>query len=172
MGRTKIAPILPRPLFRRSKISSSNPLSPQWGERVRVRGGKIILCLGMIFLLLGPAVLGAATDPAGITVTRADCGRQIVLGVGDILKVELPSHGGTGYQWSLTAPGAPYLKLLAQTSQNVGAVRPGSPLRQIWSFQAVRPGSTVIRLAYFRPWEGVDRAAERFHLKIKINQDR
>jgi predicted secreted protein len=162
MDRIKIGRILPRPLGRGSNIA-------QRGERRR-GGKKKLLALTIIFLVLGAASLAAAAPAT--TVTRADSGKEIVLGVGDILQVKLPARGGTGYQWSLTAPGAPYLKLSSQTSENVGAVRPGSPQLQIWRFQAVQPGSTVIRLAYFRPWEGVGRAADRFHLKIKINQGR
>ena len=132
--------------------------------------GKIILkrlaWLVLIGLILSPSPLPAAN--ATLTVTKEQSGREIALKVGDILQIELPSSGGTGYSWFAKAAGAPYLKLISETAQQVGEPRPGSPVMQIWQFKAEQTGACNIKLAYYRPWEGVGKAVDHFYLKIHI----
>jgi predicted secreted protein len=117
-------------------------------------------------MLSSPAVL--ASDPTTLTVTKAQDGQDQELKVGSILVIELPGRGGTGYQWSVVASGAPYLKLMSQTTRQVVEGRLGGPVIQVWRFKAEQPGATEIKMAYFRPWEGVGQATDHFHLKIRI----
>ena len=117
-------------------------------------------------LILSPSTLVAAE--AAITLTKAQSGQTIALTVGDIVQIELPTSGGTGYTWMVNTPGAPYLKLMSQATRAVGEIRPGSPVMQVWRFQAQQSGETEINLAYYRPWEEVGKAADHFHIKIRI----
>jgi len=117
-------------------------------------------------LMLSPSTLLAAE--ATITVTKAQDGREIVLKQGNILRIELPGRGGTGYTWLAEDTFAPYLKLMDQATQPVGERRPGSPVMQIWRFKAEKPGATEIKMAYYRPWEGVAKAADHFSITIHI----
>jgi predicted secreted protein len=116
-------------------------------------------------LLLSASVLVAAG--ATVTVTKDQTG-DLALKPGDILRIELPTRGGTGYTWSLETPGAPVLKLLSQTSEVTGELRPGGTVMQVWLLSAEQPGPTEVRLAYYRPWEGVGTALEHFHLKVRV----
>ena len=68
-------------------------------------------------LILSPSPLLAAE--ATITVTKEQSGREIALKVGDILLIELPAKGGTGYSWAAEETFAPYLKLLDQTTRQL-----------------------------------------------------
>jgi len=125
----------------------------------------------IIWLLLTCWLLSASTllaAEATITVTKEQGGREIALKVGNILRVELPGKGGTGYLWVLQDTLAPYLKLLDQATQKVGEPRPGSPVMEIWRFKAERPGVTEIKIAYYRPWEGVGKAVDHFRVKLHI----
>ena len=83
--------------------------------------GKIMLprltCLLLTSLMLSPSPLLAAD--ATITVTKEQGGREIALKVGNILQIELPGKGGTGYSWSVEGAFAPYLKLLDQTTRQL-----------------------------------------------------
>jgi predicted secreted protein len=132
--------------------------------------GKIILkrlaWLVLTGLILSPSPLPAAD--ATLTVTKEQAGREISLKVRDILQIELPATGGTGYSWFAQATGAPFLKLISETAQQVGEPRPGSPVMQVWRFQAEQPGTCVISLAYYRPWEGVEKAVDHFRFKLHI----
>ena len=132
--------------------------------------GKIILprfaWLMLTCLMLSPSPLPAAD--AAITVTKEQAGGEIALKVGDILQIELPSRGGTGYSWFAKATGAPYLKLISETTRQVGEPHPGSPVMQVWRFKAAQPGACEIKMAYYRAWEGVGKAVDHFRLKLHI----
>ena len=138
--------------------------------------GKIMLAritwLLLIGLMLSQSPLLAAD--ATITVTKEQAGREITLKVGNILLIELPGKAGTGYSWSVTAAGAPYLKLMDQTTRQLkedrlgGPVRVGGPVMQVWRFRAAQPGACEIKIAYYRPWEGVGKAVDHFVVKLQI----
>jgi predicted secreted protein len=126
----------------------------------------------LICLMLSPSPLLAADTT--ITVTKEQAGREITLKVGNILLIELPGKSGTGYSWLVEETCAPYLKLLGQTTRQLqegrvgGPVRLGGPVMQVWRFKAARPGACEIKIAYYRPWEGVGKAVDHFHLKLQI----
>ena len=117
-------------------------------------------------MLSSPAVM--ASDPTTVTVTKAQDGRDLELKVGGILEIELPGRGGTGYSWFAEDTGAPYLKLVDQATRQVKERRVGGPVIQVWRFRAEKPGATEIKMAYYRPWEGVGQAKDRFIIKIRI----
>ena len=117
-------------------------------------------------LMLSQSTLLAAD--ATITVTKEQGGREIALKVGNILQIELPGRGGTGYTWFADATGAPYLKLMSQTTRQVKEGRLGGPVIQVWRFKAEKPGATEIKMAYYRPWEGVGQAVDHFLIKIRL----
>jgi hypothetical protein len=39
---------------------------------------------------------------------------------------------------------------------------------QVFRFKAAQPGATEIKMAYYRPWEGVGKAVEHFRVKLHI----
>jgi predicted secreted protein len=131
---------------------------------------KIMLRRLAWLFLTGLIVFQSPLPAAGatITVTKEQAGREIALKVGDILQIELPSRGGTGYSWFAEANGAPYLKLMFEAAQQVGQSHPGSPVTQVWRFKAAKPGATEINLVYYRPWEGVGKAADHFRLRLLV----
>jgi predicted secreted protein len=132
--------------------------------------GKIMITrltwLLLTCLMLSQSPLLAAD--ATITVTKEQGGREIALKVGNILLIELPGKGGTGFSWVVEATGAPYLKLMSEATQKVGEPRPGGPVMQVWRFKAAQPGTTELKMAYYRPWEGVGKAVDHFRVKLHI----
>ena len=125
-----------------------------------------ITWLLLISLMLSQSPLLAAD--ATITVTKEQGGREIALKVGDILRIELPGKGGTGYSWLAEATFAPYLKLMDQATRQLKEGRLGGPVMQIWRFKAEKPGVTEISMAYYRPWEGIGQAKDHFRIKLRI----
>jgi predicted secreted protein len=124
-----------------------------------------ITWLLITWLMLSQSTLLAAD--ATITVTKEQGGREVALKVGNILRIELPGRGGTGYSW-FADTFAPYLKLVDQATIQVKEGRLGGPVIQVWRFRAEKPGATEIKMAYYRPWEGVGQAKDRFVIKIRI----
>ena len=138
--------------------------------------GKIILPR-LTWLLLTCVVLSASpllAADATITVTKEQAGQEIALKVGDIPLIELPGKAGTGYSWSVEETFAPYLKLLDQTTRQIQEgrlgepVRVGGPVMQVWRFKAAQPGACEIKMALYRPWEGVGKAVDHFRIKLRI----
>jgi predicted secreted protein len=125
-----------------------------------------IIWLLLTGLMLFPAPLLAAD--ATITVTKEQGGREIALKVGNILQIELPGTGGTGYSWSVEGACVPYLKLLDHTTRQLEENLPGGPVMHLWRFKAEKPGAGEIKMAYFRPWEGVGKAVDHFVVKLHI----
>jgi predicted secreted protein len=132
----------------------------------KIRIPKSAWLLLAFMLLFQPSAM--ASDPATLTVTKAQHGREAALKVGSVLEIELPGSGGTGYTWSAVASGAPYLKLLSQTTRPDKKGRLGGPVIQVWRFKAEQPGTTEIKMAYYRPWEGVGKATDHFLIKLHI----
>lgn len=125
-----------------------------------------IMWLLLTGLILFPSPLLAAE--ATITVTKEQGGREIALKVGNIFFIELPGTGGTGYLWSVEKTCAPYLKLMDHTTRQLKEGLPGGPVMQVWRFKAAQPGACEIDMAYYRPWEGLGKAVDHFHLKLRI----
>jgi predicted secreted protein len=131
--------------------------------KIRIPG---ITWLLLPLLMLSPSTLLAAE--ATITVTKAQGGREIALKVGNILQIELPGSGGTGYSWLPEETFAPDLKLMDQATRQLKEGLVGGPVMQIWRFKAEKPGATEIKMAYYRSWEGVGQAKDHFRIKLRI----
>jgi predicted secreted protein len=125
-----------------------------------------ITWLLLIVSMLATSALVAAD--AAVTVGKEQGGREIALKVGNVLQIELPGRGGTGYSWSVVATGAPYLKLLSQETRQVKKGLPGGPVMQVWRFKAEQSGAVEVKMSYYRPWEGVGKATEHFRIKLRI----
>ena len=131
-----------------------------------------IMWLLLTGLILTPSPLLSAD--ATVTVTKDQDGREIALKVGTILLIELPGQSGTGYSWMVEAAGAPCLNLMDQTTLQLnegrlgGPVRAGGPVMQVWRFKAEQSGACEIKMAYYRPWEGVGKAVDHFVVKLHI----
>ena len=117
-----------------------------------------ITWLLITWLMLSQSTLLAAD--ATITVTKEQGGREIALKVGNILRIELPGRGGTGYSWLAEDTFAPYLKLVDQATRQVKEGRLGGPVIQVWRFRAEKPGATEIKMAYL-PTVGRGGAGQR-----------
>ena len=132
--------------------------------------GKIMLLrinwLLLTCFMLSPSPLLAAD--ATITFTKEQAGREIALKVGNILLIELPAKGGTGYSWLVEETCAPYLKLMDQTTRQLEEGRLGGPVMQVWRLKAAQPGACEIKMALYRPWEGAGKAVDHFCLKLHI----
>jgi inhibitor of cysteine peptidase len=106
-----------------------------------------------------------------LEVTKADSGRRARLYVGNILVVRLPGSPTTGYQWQVVPTSAVAVRLTTQPqyiASPVAAGVMGGSGTFVFTFQAVQPGTGIVRLAYARPWEGNRAAADAFSLAVEV----
>lgn len=126
-----------------------------------------------IILLIGVAILlSLASQTCGgheMVIAKKDNGREITVRSNDIFELQLGSHGGTGYIWVFEVLNPEYLEVLKEeTKSESGTGMTGGTVAHIWTIRAKKPGTTEISMNFYRPWEGKEKAADRFTVKLRI----
>jgi len=78
---------------------------------------------------------------------------------GETFEVKLCSNPTTGFQWSEKAQISDAAVLKQEDHKFIGPESeppppPGTPGQEIWTFKALKQGSSEVYLEYSRPWEG------------------
>ncbi len=79
--------------------------------------------------------------------------------VGETFEVKLCSNPTTGFQWSEEAQISDTAITIQEGHEFIGPESeplppPGTPGQEVWTFKALKKGSSTIYLEYSRPWEG------------------
>ena len=137
----------------------------------RVTAG--LIAVGICMLLL--TCLSCATAPSGVseagvvTVTHADDGATVEMAVGDILQIELTGTPTSGFWWHLEVLDREYCELIKQETREIASEKmEGAPILGVWEIRATKAGDTSIAMAYYRRWEGRDKASNHFSLNVHI----
>lgn len=116
---------------------------------------------------LGLLLAGAAMAAGPVQVLVVEQGQQF--------KVTLPANHTTGYRWVLASmPPAKVVKLLGskylpdKAETKNGVRRKGVGGREVWTFQAMGPGTTLISLYYVRTWEKGQPPAKIRELQVQV----
>ena len=107
-----------------------------------------------IALVAAAALLGACGDDGGTTVEldASDSLSEVSLDVGDQLDVSLEANPTTGYSWEL-GPLPEGLELVSSEFEEPGGSLVGAPGMQRFAFEAVGPGSGILRFEYVRVFD-------------------
>lgn len=127
--------------------------------------------IGAVSLLIffsGQSEVWAMEKKPELILQRQDNGKELKLKAGQGFQVQLEAMGGTGYWWHVQPTGARQVELLGEKTQAQTEGRLGGPVLGIWIFQAKEPGTTEIKMDYYRTWEGVEKAIEKFRVKITV----
>ena len=126
----------------------------------------------IIFLIVLAVLLSLASQTCAgheMVIAKKDNGREITVRNNDIFELQLESHGGTGYIWGFEVLNPEYLEVLKEeTKSGSGPGMAGGPVTHIWTIRAKKPGTTEISMNLYRPWEGKDKAADRFTVKLRM----
>ena len=135
-----------------------------------------ILVMASILIILLLACAPAAKQGAAVTVTcdqfakQANIVQDATATVGSTITVTLCSNPTTGFQWGEQAQISD-TQVLKQTSHKMVAGNtgmPGAPGSQVWTFEALKAGSSIVSFSYSRPWEGGEKNVERFKLNVTV----
>lgn len=79
--------------------------------------------------------------------------------VGETFTIKLCSNPSTGFQWVEEAEISNAAIIKQENHEFIGPKSeplppPGTPGQEIWTFKALKEGSSTIYLEYSRPWEG------------------
>ena len=89
---------------------------------------------------------------------------------GDKITITLPSNGTTGFQWSLT--GISDKTVVAQEGKSQ-YLTPKSTLagaggQEVWTFKALKTGTSTISLEYSQSWQGGTKGAWTFTANVTV----
>lgn len=105
-----------------------------------------------------------------LTIGATDNGTTITLAQDDTLRLTLSANPSTGYEWAVTAIDPTLLSSDGgnYTSSCTGDALTGCPGETHFEFTALTTGTTEVRLAYFRSWEGEGSAAEEYAVTVIV----
>ena len=84
---------------------------------------------------------------------------EVHLGETEMFEVKLCSNPTTGFKWSENAQISDTAVLVQEDHKFIGPESeppppPGTPGQEVWTFKALKEGSSTIFFEYSRPWEG------------------
>lgn len=107
--------------------------------------------------------------PNDVSVNESSSGKQVELFVGGILTVTLDSNATTGYSWELT--GISDTGVLEKTDNKYEAPTSGlmgAGGKEVWTFKALKAGTTTLSMDYSQPWVGGQKGSNSFSLTIVV----
>ena len=99
--------------------------------------------------------------------------KQFEIQTGGSLTVTLCSNPTTGFQWSESTQISDQNVIKQVDHKFVGPESeppppPGTPGQEIWTFKALKEGTSTISMEYSRPWEGGEKAEWTFVLTVMV----
>jgi len=129
---------------------------------------KLALICATVAISLG--LVACSSVPSQVSADASYSGRQVEVAVGGSVIVTLESNASTGFQWVLVNIGdETALKNVANTyeaPEDTGMV--GAPGKEIWTFEALKKGTSTIAMEYSQPWPNGTKAAETFDLTVVV----
>ena len=118
----------------------------------------MLLSVIFVVLILGGGVVSRAGSTNAPGLNREEVfmnpGTAIEVKAGQMFSLRLLSNPTTGYGWAMTeAPDPVRVAWTTNVFEPPEQELPGSGGHEVWSFQALRPGTTRMTLTYARSWE-------------------
>jgi len=135
------------------------------------RRGLHALVIGIFALICLPCCLSpcGSSEEKIVLVTQEDAGKTIEVAIGDVIQIELKGTPTTGFWWHFTSLDNTYLDLVNKDTRQISPRQmEGAPIMGIWQVRAQQAGTTTIAMAYYRTWEGYEKAQRWFRLTVQI----
>ena len=117
--------------------------------------------------LFGCSSAGPAASSA-VSVDESSSGKQVEIAAGGTLTVTLESNQTTGFQWELKSVGdTSVLQSQGGTynaPEDTGMVGAGG--EEVWTFKALKSGTSSLSMEYSQPWDGGTKAGQTFDLTV------
>jgi len=88
--------------------------------------------------------------------------------VGDKIRVELCSNPTTGFQWDYETTIENVLKEEDHDFEEPKGDVPGAAGIEVWTFEAVKKGTTEVQMEYSQPWEGGLKAEWTYTVTVMV----
>jgi len=127
--------------------------------------------LAFYFLFLIQCMAAESISSQGDVIMllgKEDSGTTHEIKTGDFLHIELEGNPSTGFWWHFQGLDEEFLELVKEETEKISERRLGAPVLGRWKLKAKERGETTIKMAYYRQWEGVDKAVDRVSFTIRI----
>ena len=96
--------------------------------------------------------------------------RKLKVTIGDSFTVTLCSNPTTGFEWEeAVISDSSVLIETGREFQAPGAgASEGAAGKEVWTFEAVKRGTSTVSMAYSRPWEGGEKGVWTFTLAVVV----
>jgi len=142
--------------------------------------GILVLALGLIITAAVAAGTVACANeattnsgsPKEVPVDTSYSGKTVEVSVDDSVIITLDSNPTTGFSWALKeiSDGS----VLQEAGHEYNAPQPTEPPllgaggKEVWTFKALKKGTSNISMEYRRPWEQGVQPAETFSLTVVV----
>ncbi len=126
--------------------------------------------IALLTLLLA-LTLATACSPQQqeVKATTADDGREMQLKKGQTLVVTLEGNPTTGYSWEAAEPlDEQVLRQVGEAEFKAESEALGAGGVQTLRFEAVKAGTTTLKLVYHRPWEEDVDPLETYSIQVVV----
>jgi inhibitor of cysteine peptidase len=138
---------------------------------------RIIPVFALLTLSLWLAACAPGITGTSVEVSCDDFGnqqhmsKQMEVAAGDSFTVTLCSNATTGFKWSESAQIGDQT-IVQQTGHEFVAPDAkglvGAPGKEVWTFKALKKGTSTISMEYSRPWEGGEKGTWTFNLTVTV----
>jgi inhibitor of cysteine peptidase len=97
-------------------------------------------------------------------------GKTFFVAQNKAFRIELPANPTTGFNWYPINLDENYFKIKSSGYNPSDNKLLGAPGVSYWELIPLKEGSTSIQLLYFRPWEGKDKAVDKYNIRVVVRK--
>ncbi len=97
---------------------------------------------------------------------------DVTLKTGDILQLRFDENPSTGYGWGFQVLDADYLELVGDEFfvPESDPALVGQPGLRVYTLKAIDSGRTLVKVSYYRPWEGLQKRIAKCEVNVTIEK--
>ncbi len=126
---------------------------------------KTVLRFSALFALL---VLLASCAGRGIKIDESANGSEVTLRQGDTLTLKIEGNPTTGYTWAISEVDETILSIAGEAEYKSGSLLIGAGGVYTFTFKAAAPGTTPLKLIYYRSFEEGVPPVETFEVNVNV----
>lgn len=129
----------------------------------------LVLLVALFSLAAAACGGGGSEGPENVYIAdEADNGQSVTMEVGDMLQIMLDENQTTGYLWSIVTNDEGVLALSGEPAYEVESDAIGAGGTKTFLFEAIGPGTSVLRMVNALEQETAVEPVETFELTVQV----